>query len=80
MKTFDFKLKNNQTYKMEFDEFVRWMCLVEAMETISEGLASKNIPADDTKWVKPLAIEKYIYERFHSMKHDIKVECTLGHL
>jgi len=80
MKTFEFNLKDGSTKTMEFDEFVRWACLIEAVEKVSEKLDEDNVPADDSSWVKPLAFEKYINERFHSMKHDLKVEAILGNI
>ena len=80
MKTFDFDLKDGSTKTMEFDEFVRWACLIEAIEKVSEKLDEDNVPNDDSSWIKPLAFEKYINERFHSMKHDLKVEAILGNI
>lgn len=80
MKQFEFKLKNGTTKVMEFDEFVRWACLIEGIDYISKACEQNNIEAGDDCWIKPLAIQNYIEERFHSMKHDLKVETTLGNL
>ena len=76
MKKFKFKLKNGNTKTMGFDEFVRWTCLIEALEVVGGKVES----SDNDKWIKPLAFQKYIQERFHSMKHDLKVEAALGNL
>ena len=76
MKKFKFNLKNGNTKTMGFDEFVRWACLIEALEVVG----GKVEGPDNDKWVKPLAFQKYIQERFHSMKHDLKVEAALGNL
>ena len=76
MEKFKFKLKNGSTKTMDFDEFVRWSCLVEALEVVGK----EDIDLQSNKWIKPLAFQKYIDERFHSMKHDLKVEATLGNL
>jgi len=76
MKTFKFNLKNGTTKKMEFNEFVRWACLIEALEVVGGKVDNLN----DNKWIKPLAFQKYIDERFHSMKHDLTVETALGNL
>ena len=76
MEKFKFNLKNGSTKTMGFDEFVRWACLVEALEVVGK----EDIDLQSNKWVKPLAFQKYIDERFHSMKHDLKVEATLGNL
>ncbi len=62
---------------MGFDEFVRWACLIEALEVVG-GKVDENIQSD--KWIKPLAFQKYIQERFHSMKHDLKVEVVMGNV
>jgi hypothetical protein len=79
MKTFDFKLKDGSVKTMEFDEFVRWACLIEGIEKVDERLLENNI-TDDDSWIKPLAFEKYIQERFHSMKHDLTVEAMMGNI
>ena len=62
---------------MDFNELVRWACLIEALEVVS---GREDIDIESNKWIKPLAFQKYIDERFHSMKHDLKVEATLGNL
>lgn len=80
MKKFVFNLKNNTTKVMEFDEFVRWSCLIEGIDYISKACANNNMLSGDDSWIKPLAIQNYIEERFHSMKHDLKVEATLGNI
>ena len=80
MKKFKFELKNGTTKTMEFDEFVRWACLIEGIDYISKACADNNIESNDDCWIKPLAIQNYIEERFHSMKHDLKVEATLGNI
>tara|TARA_R100001244_G_scaffold94306_1_gene70821 strand:+ start:406 stop:639 length:234 start_codon:yes stop_codon:yes gene_type:complete len=77
MKKFTFNLKDGTTKKMEFCELVRWACLVEALEVVC---AREDINIEKDNWIKPLAFQKYIDERFHSMKHDLKVEATLGNL
>ena len=76
MKKFTFNLKNGTTKKMGFNEFVRWACLIEALEVVGK----RNEDLDNNNWIKPLAFQKYIQERFHSMKHDLKVEASLGRL
>lgn len=80
MKQFKFDLKDGTTKVMEFDEFVRWMCLVESLEVISKACDDRNIPASNNSWIRPLAIQGYMDERFHSMKHDLTVEAAMGNL
>ena len=76
MEKFKFNLKNGSTKTMDFDELVRWACLVEALEVVGK----EDLDLQSNKWIKPLAFQKYIDERFHSMKHDLKVEASLGNL
>ena len=76
MKKFKFNLKDGTTKTMGFNEFVRWACLIEALEVVG----GKVDGVKDEKWIKPLAFQKYIQERFHSMKHDLNVEVTLGNI
>ena len=38
MKTFEFNLKDGTKKVMELDEFVRWACLLEGIEKVSEKL------------------------------------------
>ena len=79
MKKFKFNFKNGNTKTMEFNEFVRWACLIEALEVVGGRVEGPDNDKND-KWIKPLAFQKYIQERFHSMKHDLKVEAALGNL
>ena len=77
MTTYDFNLKDGTTKTMEFDELVRWACLIEALEVVG---SKEDVNIQSDKWIKPFAFQKYIDERFHSMKHDLKVEASLGNL
>jgi len=77
MEKFEFKLKDGKTKTMDFNELARWACLIEALEVVT---GREDIDIESNKWIKPLAFQKYIDERFHSMKHDLKVEATLGNL
>ena len=80
MKTFKFDLKDGKEKTMTFDEFVRWACLIEGVEKVSEKLEEAGIDMNKTEWVKPLAFQKYVEERYHSMKHDLTVEAKLGNI
>ena len=80
MKTFKFKLKDNTEKEMDIDELTRWACLIEGLEFITKGAEENNICLKDNSWIKPLAIQKYVEERFHAMKHDIGMEVALGNL
>lgn len=80
MNKIELKRKDGATEYMTLDEFARWACLVEAVSAVGEKLDEAGVPAEDSSWVKPLAFEKYIKERFHAMRADVKVEATLGRI
>lgn len=72
------KTKDNQTHVMTVDAYSRWLCLAEAMMLISENAQKKNVDLNkSSKWIKPLALQKYIKQRYPSMNHDFKVEESL---
>ena len=80
MKEFKFNLKNGSNVKMKFDEFVRWACLLEGVEYISTACEERGMNINDDSWIKPLALQKYIEERFPAMQHDLKVEAIMGNI
>ena len=63
---------------MSFNEFARWTCLIEAFEFIYKRAKELNVDASDM--VKPMAIEKYIEERYLSVLHDVQIEHQLGNI
>lgn len=73
-----FELKNGSTTTMSLEQMARWACLVEAVDSIEKKCEEHGKNMDDIDWVKPLAIQKYIEERFHAMLHDVKVEHKHG--
>ena len=58
---------------MTEDEYSRWLCLLEGVEFVSKRVEQlkKRSSASEIDWVKPLAFQKYIEERFESMKSDL---------
>lgn len=61
----------DKTEEMSLDTYSRWLCLIEAIELVC-GKA-KQIKVDisnNMDWIKPLAFQKYIEERFESMKDE----------
>jgi len=64
---------------MHRDHFTRWACLLEAMDVISEKCDAMKLSRDDTSWIKPNAIGKYINDRFPSMHHSIarELQCRI---
>lgn len=64
---------------MDLDVFSRWMCLMEAFYVIQKK--AEEMKLDNWKdFIKPMAIEEYINERFHSMKYDVECEVLMGNL
>lgn len=80
MNKFKFELKNGTVKEMNIDELTRWACLIEGIEQVSNRYSELGENMDTDDWIKPLAFQKYIEERFHSMKHDLTVEAALGRL
>lgn len=76
----EIKRKDGKIEYMTKAEFARWMCLVEGIQAVDQKLVDANVPESNTKWIKPLAFEKYIQERFHSMLRDVEVEHELGNI
>jgi phage regulator Rha-like protein len=70
----------DKSQKLKIDEYTRWLCLIEALDFISrKALQFKvNLHDKDVDWVKPLAFQKYIVERFDSMKDEIITNETSG--
>lgn len=80
MKVFKFNLKNGKEIVMDINELTRWACLIEGIENVTAKCQELGVPIESDEWVKPLAFQKYIDERFHSMKHDLTVEALAGRI
>jgi len=59
--------------KLKPEEYTRWLCLIEALDIISRkaGQFKVDLHNKDVDWVKPLAFQKYIVERFDSMIDEV---------
>lgn len=69
------KTKSNKTHVMSVDAYTRWLCLAEALQIINEQAQKSKIDLDkNDSWIKPIALQKYIKQRFPAMNHDFKVE------
>lgn len=62
-----------QRFNMSYDEYTRWLCLLEGIELVGkrEEQLKRRTGVNDIDWIKPLAFQKYIDERFLSMKSDL---------
>jgi hypothetical protein len=56
---------------MNKETFARWLCLMEAFYIINKKADDLNINLSDGDYVKPLAFEKYVQQRFESMMLDL---------
>jgi hypothetical protein len=69
------KTRKGVEHVMTLETYARWMCLMEAIDVIDKTAKTHNIDLDKrTDWIKPLAIQKYINERYPGMLHDVRVE------
>lgn len=58
------------TYNMSAYELSRWCAMFEAVEVIDKKLHQLKIPTSNN-WVKPIAIQKYIDEKYQDILHDM---------
>lgn len=63
---------------MTKDCFTRWLCLAEAFHIIEKKSQDLGINLEKKDWVKPLAFEKYIQQRFESMMLDMEIDARQG--
>jgi hypothetical protein len=63
----------NTEHNMSLDEYARWLSLLEGIEFVGKRVEQLKVRTnvDDIDWIKPLAFQKYIEERFESMKSDL---------
>ena len=64
--------------KMSKETLARWLCLTEAFYIIEKKSSDLGISLDKKDWVKPLAFEKYIQQRFESMMLDMEIDAKGG--
>lgn len=66
------KITKEQTLGMSVNEFIRWGCLMEAVELIEDKALQLKIDINkNSDWIKPIEIKKYIRERFNSLKDEV---------
>ena len=64
--------------KLTVYETARWFCLLDALDLITKKSTALKVNLNDTNWVKPIALQKYIDERFHSVVIDVEKEKEIG--
>lgn len=60
---------------MTKSEYTRWLCLLEAVDIVSGKMKQlgHRLQNEDMDWIKPLAFQKYITERYESMKCELEI-------
>jgi hypothetical protein len=76
MKQVHIERKDGTVEQMNAVSFARWASLIEAFDLISEKAHELDVKLD--KFLKPVAIEHYIEERFPSILHDVEYELQHG--
>jgi hypothetical protein len=62
----------NGNHVMEKETFIRWLCLVEMVQLTEEKARELNVDLDKYDWIKPIAIKKYMTEKFKNMEIDLQ--------
>lgn len=62
---------------MSYYEFSRWLSLLEAVDVVDKKAKQLKLPENDTSWIKPIALGKYVAERTESMLYEITNEDTV---
>ncbi len=62
---------NKTETETDYSPLARWMCLYEAVNIISDKAEKTGYTKD---CLKPIPINKYINERYHSVLKDIEYE------
>ena len=66
------KIHKEQNLGLSVNEFVRWGCLLEAIELIENKATLLKIDINkSSEWIKPVDLKKYIRERFNSLKDEM---------
>jgi hypothetical protein len=63
---------NKGIHNMSKDTFIRWLCLAEMIQITEQKAKQLNIDLEKYDWIKPIAIKKYMNERFKGMEIDFE--------
>jgi len=58
---------------LDAEEYTRWLCLIEALDIISKSAERFKVDLNNSDWIKPLSLQKYIVERFESMIDEVSM-------
>lgn len=56
---------------MSYYELARWMSLIEAVEHVDKKCNQIKLPTKSNKWIKPIALQKYVDERTEGMLFEL---------
>ena len=64
---------NKSTIDVDLDTYSRWLSLLEGIDLVSKNMKTygSRLKNEDMDWIKPLAFQKYVAERFESMKFEL---------
>ena len=65
----------DSTVTKDYSQLTRWLCLFEAVNIISEAAEKRGVK----DCLKPIPINKYINERYHSVLKDVEYEFNNNH-
>lgn len=67
---------------MDVETYARWLCLMEGIDLVSKKMKQygNRLKNEDVDWIKPLAFQKYIAERFESMKFELQEQDKIENL
>jgi hypothetical protein len=68
----------NGPVTMTKDCLARWLCLMEGFYIMEKKAQDIGINLEKKDWIKPLAFEKYVQERFESMMLDMEIDAREG--
>ena len=60
----------NKAEHMTAYELSRWCAMLDAVEVIDKKLVQMKMSTSDA-WVKPIAIQKYVDEKYQDILHDV---------
>ena len=69
-KNIKLKSPEGSEHDMSLYEISRWCTMVDAVQIIDRKLADLNM-SNSSKWVKPIAIQKYIDEKYQDNLHEM---------
>ena len=72
------QLPHRSVDDMSLDEFVRWTCLLQAVETISEKADQLNIDFTKHLSIKSNTLNRYINEIFPSVRANFILENNIN--